>query len=53
MRVAPRKLRPNEILDHGEGIRRTTVIVEADGGIKKVFENVIPQGHSEEVLTDL
>ena len=28
----------------GEGIRRTTVIMGADGQIKKVFENVTPQG---------
>ena len=37
----------------GEGIRRTTVIVGTDGGIKKVFENVTPQGHAEEVLAAL
>ena len=37
----------------GEGIRRTTVIVGADGRIKKVFENVSPQGHTEEVLAAL
>ena len=37
----------------GEGIRRTTVIVGADGRIKKVFENVTPQGHAEEVLAAL
>ena len=37
----------------GEEIRRTTVIVGADGRIKKVFENVTPQGHAEEVLAAL
>ena len=37
----------------GEGIRRTTVIVGADGAIKKVFENVTPQGHAAEVLAAL
>jgi peroxiredoxin len=33
--------------------RGTTVIVGADGRIKKVFENVTPQGHAEEVLAAL
>ena len=37
----------------GEGIRRTTVIVGTDGGIKKVFENVTPQGHAAGVLAAL
>jgi peroxiredoxin Q/BCP len=37
----------------GDGIRRTTVIVGADGGIKKVFENVSPEGHVEAVLAAL
>ena len=37
----------------GEGIRRTTVIVGADAGIKKVFENVTPQRHAAEVLAAL
>ena len=37
----------------GDGIRRTTIIVGADGLIKKVFENVSPSGHAEEVLASL
>ena len=37
----------------GEGIRRTTVIVNTDGRVKKVFENVTPQGHAAEVLAVL
>jgi peroxiredoxin Q/BCP len=37
----------------GEGIRRTTVIVGADGLVTKVFENVAPQGHAEQVLAAL
>jgi peroxiredoxin Q/BCP len=37
----------------GNGIRRTTVIVGADGGIKKVFDNVSPEGHAAEVLAAL
>ena len=37
----------------GRGIRRATVIVGADGRIKKVFENVARQGHAAEVLAAL
>ena len=37
----------------GNGIRRTTVIVGADGGIKKLFDNVSPAGHAAEVLAAL
>ena len=37
----------------GEGIRRTTVIINTDGRIKKVFENVTPEGHAAEVLATL
>ncbi|MBI2507753.1 thioredoxin-dependent thiol peroxidase [Candidatus Woesearchaeota archaeon] len=32
------------------GIKRTTFILDKDKTIKKVFENVKPEGHSEEVL---
>ena len=37
----------------GEGIFRTTFVIGADGKIKKVFENVKPQGHAAEVLATL
>ena len=36
-----------------ENTARTTVVVGTDGAIKKVFENVTPQGHAEEVLAAL
>ena len=36
-----------------ENTARTTVIVGTDGAIKKVFENVTPQGHAGEVLAAL
>lgn len=36
-----------------EGIFRTTFLIGTDGTIKKVFENVKPEGHSAEVLTAL
>jgi thioredoxin-dependent peroxiredoxin len=33
-----------------KGIARTTFLVDAEGKIAKVFENVKPDGHAEEVL---
>jgi len=33
-----------------EGVHRTTFLIDRDGAIKKVFENVKPDGHSLEVL---
>jgi peroxiredoxin Q/BCP len=35
------------------GIARTTYVIGADGKIVKVFENVKPEGHAEEVLASL
>ncbi len=35
------------------GIFRTTYLIAPDGTIKKVFENVKPEGHSQEVLAAL
>lgn len=36
-----------------DGVFRTTFLIGADGNILKVFENVKPDGHSEEVLAAL
>lgn len=36
-----------------EGVLRTTFLIDADGVIKKVFENVRPAEHSAEILADL
>ncbi len=36
-----------------EGIHRTTFLIGADGNILKVWENVKPAGHSEEILAAL
>ena len=36
-----------------EGVLRTTFLIDADGNIKKVFENVRPAEHSVEILTEL
>jgi len=36
-----------------EGVFRTTFLIGADGKILKVFENVKPDGHSQEVLSAL
>jgi len=33
-----------------QGIARTTFIIEADGRIANIFENVKAEGHAEEVL---
>jgi peroxiredoxin Q/BCP len=32
------------------GVSRTTFVIDPDGNIKKVFENVKPSDHSAEVL---
>lgn len=37
----------------GVGIQRTTFVIGTDGRIAKVFENVNPQGHADEVLAAL
>jgi len=34
-----------------DGVLRTTFVIGSDGVIKKVFENVKPDGHSSEVLS--
>ncbi len=36
-----------------EGVYRTTFLIDTQGKIKKVFENVKPDGHSAEVLAAL
>jgi peroxiredoxin Q/BCP len=36
-----------------DGIHRTTFIIDENGQIKKVFENVKPANHSEEILAEL
>jgi peroxiredoxin Q/BCP len=36
-----------------KGIARTTFVIGPDGRIAKVFENVKPDGHAEEVLASL
>jgi peroxiredoxin Q/BCP len=36
-----------------KGIARTTFVIDKDGKIAKVFENVKPDGHAEEVLSGL
>ncbi len=36
-----------------EGVLRTTFLIDPDGNIKRVFENVRPANHSEEILTIL
>jgi len=33
-----------------KGISRTTFLIDGEGKIAKVFENVKPDGHAEEVL---
>ncbi len=35
------------------GIARTTFVIGPDGKIEKIFENVKPDGHAEEVLASL
>lgn len=37
----------------GDGIRRTTFIIDTAGQISRVFEDVQPQGHAAEVLAAL
>lgn len=36
-----------------EGVLRTTFLIDVDGNIKRVFENVRPSEHSAELLADL
>jgi thioredoxin-dependent peroxiredoxin len=36
-----------------KGIARTTFVIDKDGKLAKVFENVKPDGHAEEVLAAL
>jgi peroxiredoxin Q/BCP len=36
-----------------EGVLRTTFLIDSDGNIAKVFKNVKPAGHSEEILAAL
>ncbi len=36
-----------------EGVLRTTFLIDTDGKIAKVFENVKPEGHSTEILEAL
>lgn len=45
----PKKLMGREY----DGIYRTTFLIDAQGQIVKVFENVKPDGHSDEVLAAL
>ena len=35
------------------GVFRTTYLIDKEGTIKKVYENVKPAGHSQEILADL
>ena len=35
------------------GVLRTTFLIDPDGKIAKVFENVTPEGHGEEVAKEL
>lgn len=36
-----------------DGVYRTTFLIDAEGQIKQVFENVKPEGHSKEILAVL
>jgi peroxiredoxin Q/BCP len=36
-----------------EGVLRTTFLIDTEGVIKKVYENVRPAEHSQQLLTDL
>jgi len=36
-----------------KGIARTTFVIDGQGKIARVFENVKPEGHAEEVLAAL
>jgi len=45
---------PKQYMGHSyEGILRTTYVIGEDGMIRKVFENVKPAGHSQEILSAL
>lgn len=37
----------------GEGIQRTTFVIGTDGKVQRVFEQVKPEGHAQEVLAAL
>lgn len=36
-----------------QGIRRTSFLIDAEGNIEKIYENVKPELHADEVLMDL
>jgi thioredoxin-dependent peroxiredoxin len=36
-----------------DGVYRTTFLIDAEGMIAQVFENVKPEGHSKEILASL
>jgi len=36
-----------------DGVYRTTFLIDAEGNITQVFENVKPEGHSKEILAAL
>lgn len=36
-----------------EGVKRTTALIDPEGNIKKVYENVNPLVHAKEVLSDI
>ena len=36
-----------------DGVLRTTFLIDADGNIKRVYENVRPAEHSAELLAEL
>jgi peroxiredoxin Q/BCP len=45
---------PNKFMGKSyEGVLRTTFLIDTDGNIKRVFENVRPAEHSAELLADL
>jgi peroxiredoxin Q/BCP len=35
------------------GVKRTTFLIDADGKIKEIFNNVKPKGHSKQILDAL
>jgi peroxiredoxin Q/BCP len=42
---------PRKLMDHEyEGVLRTTFLIDRNGNIARVFENVKPAAHSAEVL---
>lgn len=45
---------PKEMMGNKyDGVYRTTFLIDADGMIQKVYENVKPADHSKEILADL